>query len=274
MFTEGCSDLDWAKRLFMASDVSKRMKWADFVKKGYYVVPPEPEAIRTPRNYGWFAEGRHKDAPSRSRCPRNGRVTSCKGLPTQSGKIEFIPNSLKRFDAVDPERSPLNRYVPSWEGPRTEALVKKFPVQMISTHSRYSFHTYGDGKDSTINDIRDHRVNVGGYDYWVMRINDEDAKARGIKQDDLIRVFNDRGSVVCAADVSPLTMRGVCKTYELSAESDFRHDPRYGLVDFGGCVNILTPDRPQTRNTDGMGSNACLVQFETWMEPEPALLRA
>ena len=218
IFTEGCSDLDWAKRLFMASDVSKRMKWADFVKKGYYVVPPEPEAIRTPRNYGWFAEGRPKDAPEPIPLPSQWSGDFLKGLSTQSGKLEFIPNSLKRFDSTDPERNPLNRYWPSWEGPRTEALVKRFPVQMISTHSRYSFHTYGDGKDFTINDIPDHRVNVGGYYYWVIRINDEDAKARGIKHHDLTRVYNDRGSVVCAADVSSLVMRGVCKTYELSAE--------------------------------------------------------
>ena len=273
-FTEGCSELDWAKRVFMGSDASKRTKWSAFVKKGYYVVPPAPEALRAPRNYGWFAEGRHKDIPEPIPLPSQWAGEFGKGLSTQSGKFEFIPNSLKRFDAVDPERNPLNRYVPSWEGPRTESLVKKFPVQMISTHSRYSFHTYGDGKDSTINDIEDHRVHIGGYYYWLMRVNEEDAQARGIKHHDLIRVYNDRGSVVCAADVSPLVMRGVCKTYESSAESAFFHDPRYGLVDFGGCVNILTPDRPQIRNSDGMGSNSCLVEFEPWTAPEQALLRA
>ena len=62
---------------------------------------------------------------------------------------------------------------------------------------------------------------------------------------------------------------GVCKSYESSAESDFQIDPRFGLIDFGGCVNILTPDRPQTRNSDGMGSNSCLVEFEPWTAARP-----
>jgi anaerobic selenocysteine-containing dehydrogenase len=164
--------------------------------------------------------------------------------------------------------------VPSWEGLRTTELVAKFPVQMISTHSRYSFHTYGDGKNSTLNDVEDHRVAVGGYYYWVMRINPQDAKARGIHHHDLIRVFNDRGSVICAADVSPLIAPGVCKSYESSAEIDFFEDPRFGLVDRGGCVNVLTPRRPQVKNTDGMGSNSCLVEFETWVMPAGELKRA
>jgi len=260
--------------MFMASDASKRVKWSEFVKKGYYVVPPEPENLRAPAYYRWFAEGRHKDVPEPIPLPSQWSGDFLKGLSTQSGKLEFIPNSLKRFDDTDPERNPLNRYVPSWEGPRTTGLVGRYPLQMISTHSRYSFHTYGDGKDSTVNDVKDHRVNVGGYSYWVMRVNDQDARARGIGHNDLIRVFNDRGSVVCAADVSPLVRSGVCKSYESSAESDFHHDPRYGLVDFGGCVNILTPDRPQSRNTDGMGSNSCLVQFERWTPASDALMRA
>jgi len=274
MFSEGCSELDWVKRIFDGSDLSKRVKFADFVKKGYYVVPAEPEKIRVPRNYGWFAEGRHKDAPEPIPMPSQWAGEFGKGLSTQSGKLEFIPNSLKRFDSTDPDRNPLNRYIPSWEGLRTTELVAKYPLQMISTHSRYSFHTYGDGKDSTINDIKDHRVNIGGYFYWIMRINDQDAATRGIKHNDLIRVFNDRGSVVCAADVSPLVMRGVCKTYESSAQADFQHDPRYGLVDFGGCVNILTPDRPQGRNTDGMASNSCLVEYQPWVPATDSLLRA
>ena len=34
-----------------------------------------------------------------------------------------------------------------------------------------SFHTLGDGKDSVINDIRDHRVLIDGYYYWIARIS-------------------------------------------------------------------------------------------------------
>jgi predicted molibdopterin-dependent oxidoreductase YjgC len=60
----------------------------------------------------------------------------------------------------------------------------------------------GDGKDAFMNDIKDHRVLVDGHYYWIIRINTQDAKARGIKDGDLVRAFNDRGEVILAAQVT------------------------------------------------------------------------
>ena len=51
-------------------------------------------------------------------------------------------------------------------------------------------------------------------------------------------------------------------------------DPRFGRVDRGGCVNVLTPRRPQVKNTDGMASNSCLVEFERWVPSGSELKRA
>src|ERR1035441_6562928 len=110
-----------------------------------------------------------------------------KGLETQSGKFEFVSSSLKRLKPDNPERPPLNKYIPAWEGPHAKELYAKYPLQMVSSHPRYSFHTYGDGKDSTVNDVIDHRVMIDGYFYWVMRINPIDAEKRGIRHHDLVR---------------------------------------------------------------------------------------
>ena len=264
MYTEGCDELGWCKRIFDSSDLPKYISWPEFVKKGYFVVPPENEATRSPVYWRWYAEDRHKDVPEPLPLPSQYGEEFGKGLETQSGKIEFVSSSIKRGDPDNPERQPLNRYVPSWEGPRTTELVAKFPLQMVSTHPRYSFHTQGDGKDSTLNDIVDHRVLVDGYYYWVVRLNPLDAKPRAITHHGLIRVFNDRGSVVCVVDVSPLVAPGVIKTFESSAEYDPFDDPRFGTVDRGGCLNTLTPKRRQVANTEGMGSNSCLVQVEAW----------
>ena len=74
--------------------------------------------------------------------------------------------------------------------------------------------------------------------------------------------------------MSALVAPGVCKSYESSAEVDLFEDPRFGRVDRGGCVNMLTPRRPQVKNTDGMGSNSCLVEFERYELPGMALKRA
>jgi trimethylamine-N-oxide reductase (cytochrome c) len=104
---------------------------------------------------------------------------------------------------------------------------------------------------------------VEGYYYWIMRMNAEDAAARGIKKHDLVKVFNERGAVICAADVSPMVARGVLKSYESSAE----FQPRVingETVDIGGCMNMLTSSRPQMKGTSSMSPNSCLVEVTKW----------
>ena len=167
------------------------------------MLSPHPkEELRAPCAYRWFAEGRKKDLPEPIPLPSDYSEEYLKGLQTQSGKIEFECSSLKRFDPDDPERPTISKYIPSWEGHHTTELYKKYPLQLISPHPRFSFHTHTDGKDSIINDVKDHRVLINGYYYWIVRINTKDAEARGIKQDDLVKVFNDRGAVICAAQVT------------------------------------------------------------------------
>lgn len=267
MYSEGgCSELDWCKRVFDSSDIAQRISWKSFLEKGYYVVPPaENDALRDPPYFKWFAEGKKKDVPEPFPLPSQYAEEMGKGLQTPSGKIEFIPKTLERNCPDCDERPPLNRYIPSWEGLRTQGLVERYPLQMISTHSRYSFHTHHDGKDGVLNAIEEHRVRINGHAYWVMTINPEDAAARGITHHSLIRVFNDRGSVICVADLTRAVRSGVVKGHESSAEIDLI-ETSVGLVDRGGCLNLLTPDRPMMKGTDGMASNSCLVEVEPWHE--------
>jgi molybdopterin guanine dinucleotide-containing S/N-oxide reductase-like protein len=265
LYSEGCSELDWCKRQFDSSDLPRRISWKEFVKKGYYVVPPLPEGERHSPYMRWYAEDRVKDAPEALPLPAQYAETFGKGLQTPSGKIEFIPTTLARAGSRDPGRQPLNRYVPSWEGRATADLLASYPLQLIATHPRYSFHTYGDGKDSVINDISEHRVDVEGHFYWVMRLSPEDAAARGIAQRDLIRVFNDRGAVICVADIVSTVTPGVVKTFESCAEFDLLKTDQ-GLVDRGGSINLLTNSRPQVAGTDASAPNSCLVQIERWSD--------
>jgi len=129
---------------------------------------------RDPVSFRWFAEGRAKDTPDLTPLPADYSNGFRHGLQTQTGKIEFEPRAssatIRRRD-----RPPIMKYRPSWEGAATTELYAKYPIQMVSPHPRYSFHTHADGKDSTTSDIADHRVLVDGHYYWVMRLSAKDA---------------------------------------------------------------------------------------------------
>jgi trimethylamine-N-oxide reductase (cytochrome c) len=233
------------------------------MEKGYFVIPAPPEELRAPVSYRWYAEDRPKDTPEVAPLPGDYTGKFLEGLQTQSGKLEFECSSLKRFDPGDPERPPISKYIPSWEGHHTTELYEKYPLQLISPHARFTFHTMGDGKDSIINDIKDHRVLIDGYYYWILRINSEDAEARGIQPNDLVRVFNDRGSVICAAQVTERVPPGTVHSYESAAIYDPVGEPGES-TDQGGCINILTPARPIIKKSHSHAGNSCLVQVETY----------
>jgi molybdopterin guanine dinucleotide-containing S/N-oxide reductase-like protein len=268
-FAEGRSELEWCKMIFEASDVAKKISWRKFLKKGYYVVPAEKdEKLRPPTSFRWFAEGRKKDVPEPHPLPSEYREKFGHGLQTRSGKFEFEASSLKAF-GKDPERPPLNKYIPSWEGRRSTDILVRFPLQLISPHPRYSFHTHQDGKDSFVNDIPEHRVCVDGWYYWIARIHPEDARRRGIKHHDLIRLFNDRGSVICAAVVTDRIQPGVIHACESSAV----YAPAgtgAASDDHGGCINTLTSKRYQTELTNASAPNSCLIEVELFKPSPPA----
>jgi trimethylamine-N-oxide reductase (cytochrome c) len=263
MFSEGCTEYDWCRRVFDASDLPRVMSWEKFLRKGYYVVPAPKEELRAPVSFRAFAEDRLKDTPEIAPLPADYTEQFLKGLQTQSGKIEFVCSSLQRFDPNDPERPVMTKYIPSWEGHHTAELYQKYPLQLISPHPRYTFHTSGDGKQSWLNDIKEHRVLVDGYHYWIVRINPSDAEARGIKMHDLVKVYNDRGAVICAAEVTERIRPGTAHSYCSSAVYDPIGEPG-SSPDRGGCINTLIPSRPIIKKSHSIAANSCLVQIEKW----------
>lgn len=261
-FTDGGNnELDWVKRYFRATDLPKKIGWDEFFEKGYYVIPIGKDHKSTPA-LRWFAEGRKKDTPDWG--PRPNQQVGFEGLGTTTGKIEFVSTSLKKFDPNDAERPPLTTYIESWEGHHTTHLYNKYPLQVVSPHPRFSFHTVGDAKESWLNEIRDHRVlKEDGYYYWIVRINNKDAEKRGIQHHDLVKIFNDRGEVIMAAQLTERVPPGTVHSYESCADYDPLGEPGES-PDRAGCINILTPKRFMTKHSSGMASNSCLVEIEKW----------
>ena len=262
-YSEGMRDIDWVKRMFDASDLPRHISWKKFIERGYFVVPPEAPELRAPTAYRWFAEGEKKNVPEAMPLPGDYTEQFLEGLQTQSGLFEFESSSLKRFAPDDPERPPIAKYQSAWEGPKGEGHDGRYPLQLLTPHSRYSFHSHGDGKDSFLNDIPDHRMLIDGHYYWVLRINPADAAARSISTGDLVKVFNDRGAVLCAALLTERLQPGVAHGYESAAVYEPMGEPGRS-VDRGGCLNLLSPRRSQIRNSHSMANSTAMVEIAPW----------
>ena len=96
-----------------------------------------------------------------------------------------------------------------------------------------------------------------------MRLNPGDAAARGVADGDLIRAFNDRGSVLLSAQVTNRVRPGVVHSYESCSDYLPLGEPGRS-TERAGCVNTLTSKRYITPTSTAMAPNSCLIQVEKW----------
>ncbi|MDP2916476.1 MAG: molybdopterin-dependent oxidoreductase [Dehalococcoidia bacterium] len=258
-YTEGKTPEDWIKDAYDNSSLPQYISWEDFKKKGYYVVPT-PEDYKPTPALRWFYEGRECDTPDNN--PKKNTSRS-KELGTYSGKIEFISQSLLQNLPDDKERPPVARYIPSWEGYQSE-LAKKYPLQLIAPHPRFSFHTHHDNHVTWLGDIPGHRMLKDGYQWQTVRIHPVDAGARGIRNGDIVRLYNDRGSVLGIARVTERVRPGVVHSYGSASKYDPLEPGKPYSTDRGGCVNLLTSSRTISKNVAGMAPNSCLIEIARW----------
>ena len=160
---------------------------------------------------------------------------------TPSGKIEIYSQMIA--DMNMPDCPPIPKYIEPWEG-RNDPIANKYPLQLITTHAGRRAHTQFDNLP-WLRELDRHAI----------RINRVDAEARGIKDGDQVRVFNDRGAMVVPAKVVETVMPGV-----VDLPQGAWYAPDADGVDRGGCANVLTIDRPSPGGA--LPSNTALVQIE------------
>jgi anaerobic dimethyl sulfoxide reductase subunit A len=86
-------------------------------------------------------------------------------------------------------------------------------------------------------------------------IHPVDALARGIRNGDAVRVYNDRGQMVLPAQVTARIMPGV-----IDIPQGAWYAPDEMGIDRGGCANTLTRDLPSPAGA--FASNQILAQVE------------
>lgn len=170
-------------------------------------------------------------------------------FPTPSGKIEIYSQELAAWN--NPELPPIPKYIEAWEG-RSDALAARYPLQLITTHSRRRAHSQFDN----IPWLRELVPQSA-------QINTDDALERGISNGDSVRVFNERGQTILLAEVTQRIMPGV-----VNIPQGAWYDPDEKGVDRGGCSNMLTKDAKSPGGA--FCTNTTLVQVEKWVEDEPS----
>ncbi len=160
-------------------------------------------------------------------------------FPTPSGKIEIYSQQIADMDI--PLIPPIPKYIETWESPH-DPLAEKYPLQLITTHPKLRVHSQF--------------YNVPWLtelEPQVAIINAADARARGIKDGDRVRVFNDRGEMVIPARVTERIMPGVVDIPEGGW-----YTPDQDGIDRGGCSNIFIRD--DSSPAGAFISGTCLVQ--------------
>jgi trimethylamine-N-oxide reductase (cytochrome c) len=98
-------------------------------------------------------------------------------------------------------------------------------------------------------------------------INPDDAKSKGIKDGDLVRVFNDRGQLLAGAVVDEGFAPGVVRIEEGAWYGPVNE--KIGALDTYGDPNTLTQDIPSSELAQATSANTCLVQFEKFKGEAP-----
>jgi len=162
-------------------------------------------------------------------------------FPTPSGKIEIYSQRVAELN--NPLCPPIPKYMTVPED-RNDPLFEKYPLQLITPHPKNRVHSelY---KVPWLREVEPHHA-------W---INPVDAEPRGIRDEDKILVFNDRGKVSITARVTERIIPGVVSIFEGAW-----YNPDENGIDLGGCANTLTKDAYSGGGAAVM--NTCLVEVE------------
>ena len=134
-------------------------------------------------------------------------------FPTPSGRIEFYVESLI------PYNMPLPIYKEPIEASPSNALYQKYPLVMITSHTKFRTHTQWNNLP-WLREIIPRSF---------LEIHPTDAQARGISDGDTVNVFNDRGSIQLMARITNGIRPGVVNAYQ----GDWQEFPT-------AAVNMLT----------------------------------
>jgi trimethylamine-N-oxide reductase (cytochrome c) len=253
---------DILELFYKASGVAHLDVNDEFHKKGIFVIPTIPDI-----------QDFEKNPPGLSEFAKDPEGHP---LRTPSGKLEFTSTKIKELFPDDDGRPPFPKWIEGNEL-HDESLfgdrAKTYPLLCMSNHGRWRFH-------AQLDDITWHReVDTmkirakDGYQYEPAWINPVTAASYGIEYGDIIKVFNERGIVLCAAYLTQRVREGL-----VYVDHGARFDPIDAeSIDRGGAINLITPTAITSKTVTGMVVSGFLVdvakvtdeEYEGWKQKYP-----
>lgn len=244
-FTEEKEELEWIKDFYEVAKkgaLAKKIEmplFEDFWKDNKpYEFPVTEEAKK------WVRHGAFRNDP----------VT--KPLGTPSGKIEIYSEKVASYNYDDCPGHATWMEPVEWSGQKN----KSAPLAIVSSHPYQRLHSQQDNTSLR----KTH--NIG--DREPIWINTKDAKDRGIKTGDIVRVFNKRGQTLAGAFVTDNIIPGVVRMQE-GGWYDPLEPGKEGTLCKHGCVNTLTVDIPTSKLASGNSAHTALVDIEKYNGPIP-----
>lgn len=211
-FAEGRTPEEWLLHLYEPTRLALVAKgwpapsFEEFWERGEIPLPVEPDDGGVLREFRLDPEN--------------------KALPTPSGRIEIFSDTIAGFDYDDCPGHPA--WLPATEQPDEIApltLIANQPATRL--HSQLDFGAYSQSEKRSGREV--------------VRLNPDDAAARGIEDGDVVRLFNVRGACLAAAQLSDGVMSGVA-----NLSTGAWYDP----VEDGGNKPICVHGNPNTVTRD------------------------
>ncbi|MBY8217007.1 trimethylamine-N-oxide reductase TorA [Vibrio fluvialis] len=241
-FTRGMDEMEWVRSLY--NDCKK-------ANEGKFEMPEFDEFWE--QSVLEFGEGkpwvRHADFR---------KDPEINALGTPSGFIEITSRKIGRYGYEHCQEHPMwfEKTERSHGGPGSD----KYPFWLQSCHPDKRLH-------SQMCESEAFRATYAVQGREPVYINPMDAKAKGIKEGDLVRVFNGRGQLLAGAVLSDSYPRGVIRIEEGAWYGPLSE--KEGAICTYGDPNTLTLDLGTSELAQATSANTCIVDFEKFTGKVP-----
>ena len=244
-FTEDREEMGWLRQLYdgwrarVADDGGSAPPFDDFWAAGFLEVPGADDDLVLLERFREDPEG----AP----------------LDTPSGRIEIFSATIDGFRYDDCPGHPTWLEPTEWLG---APQARRYPLHLVANNPTARLHSHLDvGAFSQSTKVEGREP---------IRLHPADAATRGVRDGDVVRVWNDRGSCLAGAVVSD-TVRP--RVVQLSTGAWY--DPLDPADPDAMCVhgnpNVLTFDRGTSKLAQACSGQHALVEVERWTGPLPPI---